>query len=70
MSTEPVFKCRRCGRPVVVKRLETSHPDPDGKLLFQLMASLHKIALCNFHQNQRNWYAANGRMSEWERGAP
>ena len=69
MQTEPVFLCRRCGRPVGVKHLSTSESDPDGKQLHDMMANLHKIALCDFHQAQRNWFAANDRMAEWEAGA-
>ena len=68
MSTQPVFLCRRCGRPVVVKRLATTVDDPDGILLHEMMQGLSKIALCPYHQAQRNWYIAQGRGADWEAG--
>jgi len=70
MSTQPVFMCRRCGRPVVVTLLQTTRPDPDGTQLEQLMKGLGKIALCDFHQAQKNYYASIGRSDDWERGNP
>ncbi len=70
MQTTPVLLCYRCGRPVVVKDLHTTRADPSGELLGRLMQGLRKIALCNFHQRQRNHYASLGRIEDWERGLP
>ena len=68
MSTKPVLLCRRCGKPLVVTRLETTVPDEDGSLLHDFMSNLHKIALCKFHQAQRTFYAKKGRLDDWEAG--
>jgi hypothetical protein len=70
MKTQPVFLCRRCGTPVVVNHLSTATSDPEGKLLSELMKGLGKIALCPYHQAQRDWYAQQGRMEDWEAGRP
>jgi hypothetical protein len=70
MQTEPVFLCRRCNRPLVVKHLSTTSADPDGRLLHEFMANLHKIAFCDLCRKQRNWYAANDRIEDWEAGRP
>lgn len=69
LSTQPVLKCRRCGRPVVVKALQTTGPDPDGEQLHRLLRGLEKVALCDYHKAQRNYYASVGRADDWERGA-
>jgi hypothetical protein len=66
MKLTPVYKCRVCGKPVYVTLLDTTRPDPDGKLLFALMAGLEKVALCNWHQRQKNWYASQNRLGEWD----
>ena len=68
MKTQPVFSCRRCGRPVVVKHLSTAKADTDGVLLNELMINLGKIALCDFHVAQKNYYARIGRSEDWEKG--
>ena len=65
MSTTPVFACRVCGEPVVVSHLTTYVDDPDGKLLQSLMKALADIALCPYHQQQRDWYASQGRLDEF-----
>jgi len=70
MQTQPVFLCRRCKRPLVVTHLSTVSPDPDGRLLHDMMSNLHKIALCNNCQKQRTWYAQNDRIEDWEAGRP
>jgi len=44
--------------------------DPDGTLLHDMMSNLHKIALCDHCQRQRNWYAQNDRIEDWEAGRP
>jgi hypothetical protein len=70
MQTQPVFLCRRCKRPLVVAHLSTASPDPDGRLLHDMMSNLHKIALCDHCQKQRTWYAQNDRIEDWEAGRP
>lgn len=65
MRLVPVYKCRVCGTPVYVTLLDTARPDPDGELLHTLMKGLDKIALCNFHKEQKNWYASQNRLAEW-----
>ena len=70
MQTRPVFLCRRCKRPLVVTHLSTVQSDPDGTLLHDMMSNLHKIALCKHCQRQRNWYAQNDRIEDWEAGRP
>lgn len=71
MRLQPVFKCRQadCGRVVTVTHLSTTRPDEGGERLLKLMQGLQKIALCDFHQAQRNWYASQGRAEEWEQMA-
>lgn len=69
MRLIPVFKCRVCGKPVFVTLLDTARPDPDGRLLHVLMAGLERVALCGFHQKQKNWYASQNRLAEWEQTA-
>lgn len=66
MRLIPVFKCRVCGKPVFVTLLDTTRPDPDGVLLHKLMGGLAKVALCNWHQRQKNWYASQNRLEEWD----
>jgi len=66
MRLIPVFKCRVCGKPVFVTLLDTARPDPDGVVLHSLMAGLERVALCNWHQRQKNWYASQHRLAEWE----
>lgn len=70
LKTAPVLRCRRCGQPVVVAHLSTSSADPEGKLLYQLMRALEKTALCKYCLDQRNYYAAQGRLEDWEAGRP
>ena len=66
MSTQPVFACRVCRKPVVVAHLSTREDDPDGQKLIALMNALRSIALCPYHQSMRDWYAAQGRLKEFE----
>lgn len=70
MKTRPVFQCRRCGKPVVVAMLATQVEDPDGELLHVMMHNLKKIAYCGFHRKQRNYYASQNRLEDWEKGLP
>jgi hypothetical protein len=65
MATVPVFACRVCGKPVYVVHLSTTRPDSDAQELKRLMQNLSKIALCNYHRKQRNYYASLGREDEW-----
>lgn len=68
MNTKPVLLCRRCGRPLVVSHLSTSKPDPSGEELHGLIANLSKIALCDYHRRQRDYYIMQGRGEDWEKG--
>ena len=70
LSTTPVMKCRRCGKFIKVALLETQTPDPEGELLYSLMAGLSKIALCDHCQAVKNKYATEGRIEDWEAGRP
>jgi hypothetical protein len=67
MSTAPVFLCRRCGAPVVFTYFET-YNDPEGKIFFDLMSKLKSEALCDFHREQREFYANQNRLADWESG--
>lgn len=71
MKLKPVYKCRfgGCGRTVIVQHLATFRADEDTELLRGMMANLHKVALCDWHRRQRNWYATQGRDAEWEQMA-
>lgn len=69
MKTETVLRCYRCGAPVILKHLSTTQADPEGRILREFMRNVSKIALCDFHQKQRSWYASQGRSEEWARGS-
>jgi hypothetical protein len=68
MKTTPVFKCRRCGKPLVVTHLSTTTPDYKGEALSGLMKALPDIALCEHCKNTYNWLAAQGRSDEFDAG--
>ena len=68
LNVKPVLLCRRCGRPLVVSHLSTTNPDPDGRELHALSQNISKIALCEFHRRQRDWYIMQGRGEDWEKG--
>ena len=69
MSTTAVFRCKYCGRPVYVRELRTTQPDPDAKLLNSFMANLDKIAhICPRCRKKRQYYAKQGRVEEFDRG--
>ena len=53
-----------------MKQLNTTVPDESGELLAELMQGLGKIALCEYHQLQRIYYAQEGRSEDWEAGRP
>ena len=65
---QPVIKCCRCGKAVVVKELEVYAADPTGEILRGMLANLSKTALCDFHQKQREYYASQNRLQDWENG--
>lgn len=65
MATVPVFACRVCGKPVYVTHLSTTGADPKAGLLKTLMQGLSKVALCDLHKQNRNYYATQGREEEW-----
>jgi hypothetical protein len=67
-NIHPVLKCKRCGTPVIVKELQIYEPDPEGVLLRELLRNMEKSALCEFHQRQRDYYAGQGRLQDWENG--
>jgi len=69
MKTQPVLVCKRCGRPFLVKDLHTYVPDEDGTLLFELMRGLKDLP-CPDCSAKQGWYASQGRIKDWERGAP
>ena len=64
MATTPVFKCRRCGKPVAVTHLSMRN-DPDATQLKAAMQNLQKIALCKYCQMVYNWLAAQDRTNEF-----
>lgn len=70
MNSVVVMACKRCGKPVLVTHLSTTEADAGGELLGQLMQGLKDIAYCPYHLKQRNYYAAIGRMDDWEAGRP
>ena len=70
LSTSPVVRCRKCGRPLEVSHLEAYGSDPEGENLFRSLRNLAKSALCGFCQRRRNYYASVGRVDDWERGLP
>ncbi len=65
MNTVPVFKCRVCGKPLAVTMLRTTKPDTDGQMMNQLMANLHKIAICNDCRLRMEYLQKNNRGNEF-----
>lgn len=65
LSTQPVFKCRVCGKPVVVIHLSTEFSDPDGEQVVEMAKNLGKVAICPDCNNRRTWYIEQGRYNEW-----
>jgi hypothetical protein len=65
MATVPVFACRGCGKPVYAVKLESFGDDPDASKLKELMQGLKDIALCKYCRMKYNWFASQGRSSEF-----
>jgi len=55
MKNQAVLKCTRCGKPVILSKLATAEPDPELKLLHQLMKDIAKNILCPECQAQFNY---------------
>ena len=69
MSTTAVFRCDYCGRPVYVRELRTTRPDPDGELLNDFMRNLGKIArICPACRKQMHYQGSQGRLDDFMRG--
>lgn len=62
-----VMKCTRCGDPLVV-HIETLRSDPDGELFQLTIRAAKENALCEFHAQQKAWYAKQNRLDDWEKG--
>jgi hypothetical protein len=69
MKNRPVLLCKRCGSAYTFS-LHTTRPDTDGRLLFKIMDGVAKDHLCADCQRKASWYAQQGRMADWEAGAP
>lgn len=65
MKTRPVFRCKRCEKPVVATHLSTLEEDPEGKRLSQLMKVFFDIAYCESCLEAYNYYAREGRLDEF-----
>jgi hypothetical protein len=50
--------------------LATQVDDPDGLLLHTFMQNIKKITYCPFHRRQRDYYASQNRLEDWEKGLP
>jgi hypothetical protein len=70
IKTQPVLFCKRCGRPMTLKRLATTVPDEGGELLHQFMQNIGKISLCGPCRRAKNYYIAQGRLEDFEAGRP
>jgi hypothetical protein len=66
MSTVPVLYCKVCGKAIYVTGLKTMQSDEKGELLHEFMRGLDKIAYCDFHRKQRDFYAGQGRLADFE----
>ena len=64
LATNPVYACRRCGKPVIA-HLSTTVKDEDSSLIRELMKGLADIALCKYCRMAYNWYASQGRSDEF-----
>jgi len=65
-----VVKCRRCGKLVTITHLSTRGPDPDGKLLRDLLQFVGKNTLCKACKRSRDHYISINRLEDWEHGRP
>lgn len=70
MSTQPVIKCKRCGRPVIVASLETFFPDEDTTALREMMSNINKIVMCEQCLGEYNVKATQNRADDWAAGRP
>jgi hypothetical protein len=69
MSTQPVLKCKRCGK-VYTFSLRTTTPDSEGALLHKLMDGVLKDGLCSDCTARKSWYIQQNRLPDWEKGLP
>ena len=70
LSTTPVVKCKRCGKPVTITHLSTRDPDPTGELLFKLLQFVGSNTLCKTCKRSRDYYLSINRLDDWEHGRP
>ena len=68
-STTPVFKCKRCGRPLLLI-MGGSFNDPEGKMLPIIAKAVEDNALCVECSAKKAWYIRQGRIADWEAGRP
>jgi ribosomal protein L40E len=69
MKNKPVLICKRCGTAYTFS-LRTTTPDADGRQLFKLMDGIVKEHLCAGCRAKKSWYAAQGRVADFEAGRP
>jgi hypothetical protein len=62
MSTAPALKCSQCGDFYVLEHLSTTFPDPEAKLLHQLMRDFGNNGMCPNCIERKN-YAERMRSS-------
>lgn len=55
MSTVPVLKCSQCGENYTLAHLSTTQPDPDAKLLHQLMRDFGNNGICPVCLERKNY---------------
>lgn len=70
LSTVPVVRCKRCGKPLAITYLSTTTEDHEGKQLNELLQNMGRNALCSACKQSYNYYASQGRTEDWRMGRP
>lgn len=65
LSTQPIVRCKHCGKMLKVSFLNTFKNDEDGTLLMELFKGVTKDALCEDCLNRKNYLLSQGRGDEW-----
>lgn len=64
LSTMPIFKCRVCGKPIILTKLCTTIPDEDCSLLNDMIKGIAKVAICDDCRKREIYLLENNRGDE------
>jgi hypothetical protein len=65
LSTQPIVRCKHCGKYLKLVDLHTTVSDTDMSILMELAKAVMKDALCEDCQKQKNYLISQGRGDEW-----